>query len=246
MIEQLKKHRQRFWTEDEEYFLKSLYGKRTISYIAEKLNRTNSSVQHKAKELGVSQVATQSNREKWTNEEIEFLQKKYETIGAHNVAAHLGRSVSSVKHKANRMNLNSYITGHILLTTLAKNFQSDPSVVHRWRNEYGLKMRKQNRGGLTLYRIYPEDFWEWAESHKDIIPFHKYKKGSILPEPVWLDEAINSVKVVNSRKKITKHDISYVLYHRSHGRSFVEIAAALGRSQYSIKHIWREHKDELN
>lgn len=236
----VSKNRKRTWTEEEEYFLTSVYGKQKISYIAKKLHRTNSSVQHKAKALGVSRVALPTERTNWTQEEVTFLERHYEIIGAYNVAKHLNRSLSSVKHKANRMNLNSYITGHIFLTSLAESFQSDPSVVHRWKDEFGLKMIKQKRGELTLYRIYPENFWKWAELHKEIIPFHKYQKGSILPEPEWLNDAIASVKTVNARTKITNQEIEYVKYHRGNGRSFQEIAENLGRTVYAVKHIWQK------
>lgn len=230
------------WTPDELYYLKNHYGKVPNTILIKHLNRSYASIQHKAQREGLTEPST-TTRQPWTEKEIKILERNYERTGAEKLAKRLKRSVRSVRKKAQALGLNAYINDNLYLRTLADCFQCDPSVIHRWiRN--GLPARQIQRGNLTLYQIQTSDFWQWAEQHQSQIPFQKYIHQSLLPEPEWVHNILRNSKVTKHRKPITKSEINYVLYARSQGRSFKDIAKNLQRTEDSIKHIWRDHKNQ--
>ena len=98
------------------------------------------------------------------------------------------------------------------------------------------------RGQATCRLIDPKTFWKWAFEHQDLIPWAKYERLSILPEPEWVKEAIKGCEKKNDRKRISSHEISTVVYYHKNGYTYKEIASILHRTEDSVKHIWRKYK----
>ena len=234
------------WTKDEEEYLKKWYNVKTIKEISKALNKTYCSVQHKAQRMELTIKKKKHKTRAWTKDEEEDLLKKYEKKGAHFVAKKLDRSLDSVRRKAQRLNLNSYISGDFYIRTFATCFNTEHRVIERWIEKYGLNCKKTKRGKLVFRIINVKEFWEWAENHKDIIPWHKYESYSLLPEPAWLKEVVKESKdkKKNVRKKITSADINKVARLRKKGKSFEEIAIELQRTVYSVKHIYEMRGDK--
>ena len=42
---------------------------------------------------------------------------------------------------------------------------------------------KKQKGPWIYYSIAGEEFWEWYEEHKELVPINTYEFGTILPEP---------------------------------------------------------------
>ena len=180
-------------------------------------------------------------RRQWTEEEVEYLEKNYEKRGVDYIAKKLNRTPQSIKRKAQKLRYNAYLCEDLYLKTVAKCFNSDSLVINRWI-KLGLSYKIVQRGQSTCKLISANNFWKWAEQNKDIIPWSKYERYSILPEPKWLEDTIDAYTIKNNRKKITFIEIQQVIHMREKGVSFEEIAKTLSRTVNSIKHIWRNRE----
>lgn len=179
-------------------------------------------------------------RRAWTEEEVAFLEKWYEKRGIPFFMKKFNRTEASVKRKAQKLGLNAYICEELYVKMVARCFHCDSSVINRWIDKYGLPFRKVQRGQATCKLINTDNFWKWAEDHKDIIPWQKYDRLSLLPEPEWLDACIKA-SVKNNRKKVSTLERNAVIRLRNKGESFEQIADELGRTVDSVKHIWRKY-----
>lgn len=75
------------------------------------------------------------------------------------------------------------------------------------------------------------------EENKHIINWAKYKKGSLLPEPQWLNDAIAEYTTPNKHKRLSESEINNIKIMQKRGMTNREIATILGRTYYSIKTI---------
>lgn len=235
----------RLWNKDEEDFLRQNYGTKTIKEMASTLNRSADSVGHKIIAMGIA-TPKKSPAKKWTDKEVQYLESHYEKRGAIPIAKKLNRSVLSVRKKAEKLGLS--VTGDMLsVGTLSRMcFSTEPSVVERWIDKFELPYTTANKGYVVSKMIDPEDFWIWAETHKEIIPWHKYAEYSILPEPEWLMDVLkNSGQNRKHRTAVAYHEKAAVVFGRKHGKTWGELAKELNRTEDSIKHIWRNNKDSI-
>lgn len=180
------------------------------------------------------------NWNEWTEDEIEYLERFYEKMGTDRIAKKLNRTVFSVRHKAQKLGYNAYVCEDLYVKTIAKCFNCDTRVINRWIEKYELPCRTVKRGQSTYKLISMKKFWKWAEHHKELIPWSKYERLSILPEPSWVDEAIKSYNIKNNRKPITVIDMQQVISLRKEGKTLKEIALIMNRTLDSVKHIQRK------
>jgi DNA-binding CsgD family transcriptional regulator len=231
------------WTKQHEIYLKQYYGKKSNKEIANALERSCDSVQRKAQRLGLT-TSKENDYRPWTKEEIDYMYKWYERRGTDFIAKKFNRTQYSVRRKAQNLGLNAYVCCELYVRTVANCFNSDPSVINRWIDKFGLPYITVKRGQLVCKLIDAKVFWKWAKNNKDIIPWQKYELQTILPEPEWLNEVIKNTKSKNTRKSITNNEKFRVRYLRNKGKSFKEIANELGRTVESVKHIWRSTQNE--
>lgn len=177
-------------------------------------------------------------RKEWSQKEERYVERYYLKQPMSVTAKYLGRSVSSVQHKALKMGLNHYASG-INAKTLAKCFSVDVSVVLRWIKKFDLPCRKVVCSNQTRYVIDEIAFWKWAKNNQSIINWKKYQRNSILPEPDWVAKAIKEYEYPNSRKKYTEFELNQIKCMLRKGFSYANIAMELGRSCEAIKHIGR-------
>ena len=64
---------------------------------------------------------------------------------------------------------------------------SDIRTIQRWINKFDLPCKKVELDVYTRYSIDPVEFWKWAETHKDVINWKKYERGTLFPEPSWIN-----------------------------------------------------------
>jgi len=91
----------RFWTEEEENYLREHYYEEKKKNIADKLNRTESAVKHKARKLGL----TNPECGKWTKEEVSFLKENCYDMKLKEIAKALGKSRKGVYNKRYQLGL---------------------------------------------------------------------------------------------------------------------------------------------
>lgn len=181
-------------------------------------------------------------RREWTKQEEDFLEKWYNKKGVSYFANKLNRTEDSIKRKAQKMGLNAYICDRLYVKTIAKCFNCDSVVINRWILKYGLPFSIVTRGQLTCKLIEQEKFWKWAEEHANLIPWHKYERGTILPEPNWIKEHIREYAYKNNRKRISENDKLSVIFLRRKGYTFKQISKETSRTLDSVKHIWRAYE----
>lgn len=177
-------------------------------------------------------------RKQWTEWEIQYLEKKYVNQSVERTAKKLHRTEASVKHKARILGLNHY-ADCIGAKSVARCFGVDIAVVLRWIYKLDLPTMTLKAGNQTRYDIETEEFWKWAESHKEEINWSRYEVGSLLPEPEWVKEAKVNFKNHKSRKRISDYEKIQIKNMLRRGYCYKEIADRIGRSYYSVKHIGR-------
>jgi hypothetical protein len=177
-------------------------------------------------------------RKEWNEKEERYLLRKYLCQPVELTAERLGRSIPSVKHKAQKMGLNCY-TDYMGARTVARCFQCDISVVKRWIHKFGLPAKEIPYGDGVRYDIDTLDFLEWAEYHKDIINWSRYIFDSMPPEPQWVRQEKLNYKAVNTNKRITRYDEQQIRGLLRYDKSYKEIATEVGRTTESIRHIMR-------
>lgn len=182
---------------------------------------------------------------KWTDQEKNYLDKFFEKKGVPYLADKLGRSTNAVKKMAHDLGHNAMICEDLYERTLAECFGTYSKVVRNWIEKYGLKCTKVKRGNRIYRLIAVKDFWEWAETHKNLIPFHKYVRLSVIPEPDWLKDCIKNYDYpVNNRKPITSSDKFAVKMLSYKGYSESEIAKEINRTPDSVHYIKKLIREE--
>lgn len=176
-------------------------------------------------------------RREWTKSEELYMTKRYLLQSVKDTSCKLDRSEDSIKRKASRMGLNHY-NNAISAKTLARCFGSDVAVVIRWINKFELPCKKVKYSNQTRYMIQAEEFWKWADNHRDIVPFQKYENKSLCPEPGWLSET----KLHNSKsgQRYTENDIILIKNMLHRGFTYKQIANEMRRSYWAISHFCRK------
>ena len=93
------------WTKDECAFLRDNYSDKDAMWIANRLGRTCSACENKARKLKLKRRSPNCNHHRcaWSVVEDNLLKVYYEEKGAQWVADQIGRTVSACQHRASRM-----------------------------------------------------------------------------------------------------------------------------------------------
>ncbi|GAA4827856.1 hypothetical protein GCM10023310_00650 [Paenibacillus vulneris] len=125
----------------------------------------------------------------WTPQETEFLQDRWGTLSIKAIAKQLGRNINSVKLKASKIGLGDPRMNFdgITVCQLGKALNREYSVVKSWIKRYNMPARKKIfcQESRVLVIGYDE-FWKWAEQHKELMNFAKMEPNTLGPEPAWV------------------------------------------------------------
>ncbi len=83
--------KRRFWTKDETTFLKENFSKMWVNDIAICLDRSESSVHHKAQRLGLIHGRW------WTEKEIEYVAQNYQKLSKKQIAEHVDKTITAIE-----------------------------------------------------------------------------------------------------------------------------------------------------
>ena len=228
----------RKWSSKEIAYLKKWYNVKPNSEIAKHLRRTSRSVGNKASELEL--VFHKKTQDKpWTEKEVAYLEKMYYKHGTDYIAKKLHRTITSVRKKAANLGYNAYVNDMLYISTIAKCFSCDVSVIHKWIDKHGLPSKNIQRGEITCRLVKVEDFWIWAKTHQDLVPWFKYEPQSLLPEPSWINDVVKEdyKKRNKHRKRISVNEVNMIASLRKQGYTYKQIASQMGRTKESIRHI---------
>lgn len=176
----------------------------------------------------------------WTEEELEYLQDRWGTVSIKGIAKGINRSINAVKLKAQRIGLGDpkmHYDG-ITISQLSKALNVSYSTVKNWIENHNFPVKEklfaiEEKVKVVTY----EDFWKWAEEHKQMIDFSKVEKNILGAEPDWVDIKRGADKI--GSRKATKWTEEEDKLLRSmvnaYQYTYSEIAKALGRTEGACK-----------
>lgn len=176
----------------------------------------------------------------WTEEEIQYLEERWGSVSIKGIAKSINRSANAVKLKARRLGLGDprmHYDG-ITINQLSLALGVSYSTISSWIQKHDFPVRQKvfalkNKVNVVTYK----DFWEWAESHKQIIDFSKVEKNILGAEPEWVHVKRGADKI--GLRKTTPWTIEEENQLRgmvnAYRYTYPEIARALGRTEGAIK-----------
>ena len=169
---------------------------------------------------------------RWTQEELQTLEKMSGTYTVAVIAKRLGRSFDAVNIKLNRLGLAGFERSTDMLTMnqvcLLLGVQSR-TVKKKWKDK-GLRIfRKGN-----YLAIRQEELIKYLKNHPEDWNATKITDDSIIMAYPWYKEK----KRADTRENYywSQYDVSRLRYLRHEGYSIGEIAKKMGRSESSIKY----------
>lgn len=130
---------------------------------------------------------------RWTKEEESYLKESWGMISVPRLAENLDRSENAVIQRAQRIGLGAfldsgdYITFNQLMIAL-KGHSSYSYQMTSWvkNQDFPIKYKKRNRNRFKV--VYLEDFWKWADAHREMIDWSKIEENILGKEPDWVKE----------------------------------------------------------
>lgn len=177
-------------------------------------------------------------RRNWTPEEEQYLLDRYIKQPIKTTARVLNRTEVSVKRKAAQLGINKRMD-LFGIRTFAKYMGVDSSVVLRWVEKFDMPVRNYRFDKHNHYDIDLEQFWIWAETHKELINWSKYECGSLALEPEWVRREKRMYSVPMTREKWTESDLQKLRKLLRLKKTYAEIAKEMGRTYNSINHIMK-------
>ena len=183
----------------------------------------------------------------WTPEEVEFLEQHagmmmFSTL-AKRISEKFGneRTAKAVESKLQRMDIQNMKveSGRITACALSRLIKVHHDTVTRWIKTGMLKsVKRAVRFEKRMHLISVQDFWEFAEQHKDELNFSKIEPKSLIPEPEWVESERKKDFHNHLKKKYrywTSEEDAKLVSMRKNGCSYEEIAEQLKRSVKSVE-----------
>lgn len=177
----------------------------------------------------------------WTKEELDYLDNRWGEVSIPAIAKHLNRSVNAVKLKAGRRGLGRHIHSGTRITLL----QFCDAIGKR--NSYGWIKDRWVRLGLPIHyqksidkryaMIDIDEFWEWAEQHKDLIDFDAFSEGTFGVEPEWVQEARRASYLAKMKKTpwTKAEDQALEFYLKQYKYTYNDLCCLMNRTEGAIK-----------
>lgn len=195
----------RLWTEEEVNYIKENIGKKLQKEIAADLHRDFSSLTIKVLRLGLSKRVAY-----WSEQEIRFLEEKYGKLSNEKIGKKLGRTARAVKVMAHRLNLgpknsaNGMISLVTLYTIIYPNRHAGIKMAKEFIDNglkvYPYKLSTHNPKRIT-YMVNMDEFWKWAEEHKEAVKFARLEENALGLEPKWVKEKRKQEWLEHSNKR---------------------------------------------
>lgn len=177
----------------------------------------------------------------WTKEEITYLEERWGGTSIPSIAKHLGRSVNAVKLKAGKMGLGRHIHSgtRITLCQFCEAIGKKNSygwIKDRWVR-LGLPVHYQKSITKRYAMVDIDEFWVWAEQHKDLIDFDAFTEGTFGAEPEWVAEARHASWLAKMNKKpwTPGEDKQLEYYLQQYKYSYNDLCRLLNRTEGAIK-----------
>ncbi|MCC8015367.1 MAG: SANT/Myb domain-containing protein [Eubacterium sp.] len=185
-------------------------------------------------------------RRRWSEEEKDYLKDKWGKSSIPNIAKNLGRSVFAVREQARKMGLGAHLDGGANITYNQFRKTAGFTSYNYAKNRLianGFPVHKQKCNNCSFLMVNIEEFWRWAEKHKEMIDFSRIEKNAFGKEPEWVDVARKASfydLTKNIKSKWSKGDDFKLETMLKKGcYTYKELSRELNRSEAAIKRrIW--------
>lgn len=131
-------------------------------------------------------------KKNWTPEEEAYLQDKWGTLSVSTIAKNLGRSIDAVVVRSQRLRLGAHLASDVRISTnqlMIALYQSNSgnasyTLYKLIREGLPVEMHKVKTKSFRVIDI--DEFWKWAEDHKEFLDFSKFEEYSLGKEPDWV------------------------------------------------------------
>lgn len=180
---------------------------------------------------------------KWTKEEEETLYRLWGKLKFESIQKKLGKTERSIRMKVFRMKLGAPGAAgeDYVMSDVAKIIDRKYQVLMYWRDHHGFPAIRKDLSRFAQWMVSPKHFWAWVKDHPEKISVADVPRGAITPEPKWVEEERGKIgKTKRQKQKAwTMREINLVKHLRTEGKSSVEIAEIIGRTRYSVEHVFR-------
>jgi hypothetical protein len=179
----------------------------------------------------------------WTNEELNYLTERWGTVSAKVISIHLGRTLSAIIQKSQKIGLGDptlHFDG-ITICQLMQALNKSYGAVYAWIRDYGMPVKsKVFVKALRVKVIAYKEFWEWAECNKELLNFAKMEPNTMGPEPDWVKikrnaDQLRSQKTWQSVKWSAEEDQRLQQLINLPNMTYSELSSQLNRSVPAIK-----------
>lgn len=235
------------WSKKEVRYLKKNLGILSLEEIANHLNRSKKSVSGKIYRDRINYKIHKNNYKSWTEKEEEYLYKYYSKKDISEIARILGRTEASISKKAELLGLSStdfYLSNNILSYA----FSVSPRRIKKWENEYGLPVLRIKRKNTIYYGIDSEDFWKWADKHRDLIPWERYDESLPLEPKFAVIEKQRARKRIEESNKPNIDEYTERKIFREyivHKVKAKKLAEEYGISESKVRYIIRKEREKI-
>ncbi len=156
----------------------------------------------------------------WTSEELLYLSDSWGNKSLKTICEKLDRTENAIHVKVQRMGLGpfldsgEYITWNQLLKAVGSTGGSGYKI-KSWVENRGFPLKKKKVNNCSCKVVYLDDFWKWAENHKDFLDFSKFEENILGLEPEWVKDK-RKHDIIRNRKYITtpwtKSEDSQLIY----------------------------------
>ncbi len=129
----------------------------------------------------------------WTPEETEYLQEHWGYLSISAIANNLNRTENAIKVRVARLGLGpalingDYITLNQLMHAVT-GCQEHSYQMKSWVENRGMPVHSKKVGKCSFRIVYIDEFWEWAEKHRNFINFSKMEPLILGEEPEWVPQ----------------------------------------------------------
>lgn len=230
------------WTKEEIETLKLLSDKYHYFEIAKIMNKTENAIYLKARRLGITLI--QDGR-KWTEEEEILLSDLWGTRSIETIAKIMKRTVISLKVKAVRMGLGPMVRNNYDLITVSDMCDllsvTRDRITTTWIN-LGLNLKKKKlTNNMSYYVITWNDLMDFLEKNQNEWDSRCVEKNMFGTEPEWLKE--KRIRDIEENplwyRKWTEEEIKQAESLFKNGKSYLEIAEIINRSEWAVANLLR-------
>ena len=176
---------------------------------------------------------------KWSKDEDDYLlEQSSKNVSVDYIARKLGRTSTGVYTRMYRLGVANRKDniGMYTVNEISKLICIDNKTIIKW-GKLGLKLYKKKVGGKRITFINGDDFWNFAEKHKDLIVFKRIEKNSLLPEPVWVEEIRKTERnEVKYKKKWSKEEDERLIKLFKTKTPIKDIVRIMGRNYSAVTH----------